>query len=83
MPTREVQAEGSEDHDHVKNVSRCLIMPGYVSISMYVPGSESPAHPPAMVMVKAHQRPLSPVEWMGPVGRGEGHPTSNQQQCNW
>ena len=30
MPTREVQAEGSEDHDHVKNVSRRLIMPGYV-----------------------------------------------------
>ena len=39
--------------------------------------------PPAMVMVKAHQTPLPPVEWVGPVGTGEGHPTSNQQQCNW
>ena len=43
-----------------------------------VPGP--PPTPPAMVIVKAHQRPLSPVEWVGPVGRGEGHPTSNQQQ---
>ena len=45
-----------------------------------VPGPHPP--PLAMVMVEAHQPPLPPVEWVGSVGSGEGHPTSNQQQCN-
>ena len=52
------------------------------NIYIYVPGSGSPPTPPAMVMVITHQPPLPPVEWVGP-GRGGGHPTSNQQQCNW
>ena len=41
-----------------------------------VPGPPTP--PLAMVMVKAHQPPLPPVEWLGSVGSGEGHPTAMQ-----
>ena len=57
----------------------------YIYIYKYtcVPGSGSPLTPLAIVMAKAHQPPLPPVEWVGYVGRGGVHPTSNQQQCNW
>ena len=51
-------------------------------ISIYVPGSGSPPHPPCHGHGHNPSTPLPPVEWVGP-GKGWGPSNSNQQECNW
>ena len=55
-------------------------VPHILYVDIYVPGSGSPPQPPCHGHGQSPSTPLPPMEWVGPVGRGGGYPTSNQQQ---